>query len=86
VADPGDDHVIRPGVRARARLTGHDPDRRAAGRLRSTRRGRHHLAEAACDDGCAAFRQEAADLLGALHVLDAAPDDRDLSARHTRGC
>ena len=86
VPDPGDDHVVDPRVRTGACLAGHDPDRRAAGRLRAACRRRHHLAEASRDDGRAALGQEAADLFGAPLVLGAAADHRDLSARHRRGC
>ncbi len=65
VPEVGQDDVVDPFVRVRAARPRQDPDRRAAGRLRSARRGRHHLAETAADDRAAALRQEPAHLLGA---------------------
>jgi ribosomal protein S18 acetylase RimI-like enzyme len=78
VPDPRDDDVVDPLVRLAARAPGEDPDRRAAGRLRSPRRGGHDLAEAAADHGDAALGEQAPDLLGSGLVLRPAADHRNL--------
>ncbi len=80
--DAGDDRVVDPLVRVRPGFAWKDPDRRAAGLLRSARRGRHHFSEAAGDDDRSTFSEEPADLLGVRLVLGAAPDDGHLN--HTR--
>src|SRR6266404_5149032 len=78
--DAGDDDMVDPRIRAIARLTGNDADGRAARALRPARRRRHHLAEAAGDDGRASLGQEPTHLRRALFVLGTAADDRDLKA------
>ena len=79
----GYDNVIDPFVRIRSTFARKDPDRRTARCLCPTRRGGHHLAEAACHDRAAALREQAPDLLGALLVLGTAADDGDLNRRHS---
>ena len=57
---PGDDDVVDPRVRVLRPLAGQDPDRRPARLLRAARRGRHHLAAAARDDGVAGLGEQPA--------------------------
>ncbi len=69
MADARGDDDVRPLVRARAGLAGEDRDGRPARRLGAARRGGHHLAAPAADDGRAALGEQTSDLLGAGLVL-----------------
>ena len=79
--DSGDDHVVDPLVRIRATLTRENADRRASSFLRTASRRSHHLTEASRDERAPALGEQAADLLGAVLVLGAAPDHRNLDHR-----
>jgi hypothetical protein len=81
VTETRDDDVVDPLVRVGPPRAGKDPDRRPARRLRAARRRCHHLSVTAADDGAAALREQAADLLGALLARDAAADHAHLD-RH----
>ena len=83
MSDPGDDDVIRPGIRRVVGLARKDRDRRPAGRLGAAMCGRHHLVETAGDDDAAPLREQPADLLRRGLVLAAAADDGDLVRHRT---
>jgi NADH dehydrogenase len=83
VADPRDDDVVDPLVRAVASFARQDADRRSPGGFRATCGAGHHLVAPAGDDGTSALREQPPDNLGALLVLGPAADHRHLHG-HSR--
>jgi NADH dehydrogenase len=81
VPDAREDRVVNPLVRFRTIRTRENADRRASRLLRPASRRGHHLAEASRHDSAAMFGEQAPDFFGALLVLGAAADHRNLDHR-----